>query len=109
MGSSKFEDPRLGVYCCGHMFRRERSALLVVREEGDWQFLCGCVDHNDPLEPYHVSIGVLLDVDPTLNQIADLPPEWEAERTEVGGDWQATGIATDNLRPNKTPDGNGGY
>ncbi|QXH93227.1 hypothetical protein [Pseudomonas ogarae] len=56
-----------------------------------------------------MSIGVLLDVDPTLNQIADLPPEWEAERTEVGGDWQATGIATDNLRPNKTPDGNGGY
>ncbi|ANL03540.1 hypothetical protein AMJ96_CH01917 [Rhizobium sp. N113] len=90
MGSSKFEDPRLGVYCCGHMFRRERPARLVIREEGDWQFLCGGVDHSDPLEPYHVSVGVLLDADSTLNQIADLPPEWEAERAEVGGAWLRT-------------------
>lgn len=90
MASSKFKDPQLGVYCCGHMFRRERPALLVAREDGDWQFLCGSVDHSDPLEPFHISVGVLLDVDATLNQIADLPPEWEAERAEIGGPWVRT-------------------
>lgn len=90
MGDSKFENSRLGVYCCGHIFRRERPVLLVVREDGDWQFLCGGADHNDPLEPYHISIGVLLDIDPTLNEISDLPHNWEAERNEVGSDWLKT-------------------
>ena len=85
-----FEDSRLGVYCCGHIFRRERPALLVVREGGAWQFLCGEIDHGDPKEPYHVSVGVLLELDPTLHQIADLPVGWEAERTTVGGDWLRT-------------------
>jgi hypothetical protein len=87
MGGIEFVDRRLGVYCCGHLFRRERRALLVVRDEGDWQFLCGNVDHDDPLEPYHVSIGALLDSDPTLNDIADLPSEWEAERPEITANW----------------------
>lgn len=91
MGSSaRFTDQRMGVYCCGHLFRRERPALLVVREDGDWQFLCGNADHNDPFEPYHVSAGVLLDADATLNEIADLPPEWEAERPAVGAAWLRT-------------------
>lgn len=90
MGNSRFRDQQLGVYCCGHLFRRERPALFVMREDGDWQFLCGNVDHNDPLEPYHVSVGVLLDTDPTLNEIADLPAEWEAERSEIRADWLRT-------------------
>lgn len=90
MTTAEFKDRRLGVYCCGHIFRRERPVLLVVREGGDWQFLCGAADHNDPNEPYHVSVGILLDVDPTLNEVADLPPEWEAERLEEGGGWIRT-------------------
>lgn len=53
----EFKDCRMGVYCCGHLFRGERPALLVVREGDDWQFLCRGVDHTDPLEPYHVSVG----------------------------------------------------
>lgn len=90
MQEGTFESSRLGVYCCGHLLRRERPGLLVVRSGGDWQFLCGGVDHHDPLEPYHVSVGVLLEADPTLNQVSDLAPEWEAERAEVGGDWLRT-------------------
>ena len=90
MSKYGFEDRRLGVYCCGHLFRRERPALLVARDDGDWQFLCGGADHDDPLEPYHVSVGVLIDTDTTLNQIADLPPEWEAERPAVGDAWIRT-------------------
>lgn len=90
MESLTFTDQRLGVYCCGHLFRGERPALLVVREEEDWQFLCGNVDHDDPLEPYHVSLGVLLAADPTLNEIADLHPGSEAERSEIRADWLKT-------------------
>jgi hypothetical protein len=90
MATDVFQDERMGVYCCGHLFRHERPVLLVVREDGDWQFLCGNVDHDDPLEPYHVSVGVLLDSDRSLNQIADLPAEWEAERSAIGANWLRT-------------------
>ena len=83
----KFSDERLGVFCCGHLFRRERKAKLVARPGGDWQFVCGSTDHVDPNEPYHVAIGVLTEIDSTLNEVADLLPEWGAEREEVGGLW----------------------
>ena len=87
---AKFEDHLLGVFCCGHIFHRQRRARLVGRQDGDWQFVCGEIDHFDPDEPYHVSVGVLLEFDPTLNEIADLPTEWEAERVDVGMPWVRT-------------------
>lgn len=90
MGKGKFEDRRMGVYCCGHLFRHERPALLVVHSDGDWQFLCGGMDHSDALEPYHVSVGILIDADSTLQRIADLPPGSEAERRSIGEAWMRT-------------------
>lgn len=88
--TGKFQDRLLGVYCCGHVFRRQCRVLLVGRQDGDWQFLCGETDHSDPGEPYHVSVGALIDIDPTLDGIADLPAEWEAERLDVDSPWIRT-------------------
>ena len=88
--SNGFKDLRLGVFCCGHIFRRERKVMLVGRQDGDWQFLCGKTDHSDPNEPYHVSIGVLLDVDSSLHEIADLSEDSEAERGQLEGPWIRT-------------------
>lgn len=85
-----FEDLRLGVYCCGHVFRNERAVLLVSHEERDWQFVCGGADHNDPDEPYHVHVGALVSADQTLHDVADLPPGYEAERRSVGDTWVKT-------------------
>lgn len=89
----RFFDNRLGAFCCGHVFRRERPVLLVTREDGDWQFLCGKDDHVDPHEPYHVSVGILVAFDETLNEVADLPPEWEAERESPSASWIRTRCA----------------
>jgi hypothetical protein len=85
---------RLGVYCCGHIFRRERQVLLVSRDDGDWQFLCGDTDHPDPDEPYHVSFGVLLDYDPTLEAVSDLATDCEAERQSKDDQWTRTKCGT---------------
>jgi hypothetical protein len=85
--TARFTDPHLGVYCCGHVFRRERPVLLVAREDEEWQFLCGGPDHPDPSEPYHVGVGPLVGHDPTLHGIADLPSDWEAERGSVDAAW----------------------
>lgn len=86
----EFLDPPLGIYCCGHVFRQERPVLLVVREEGDWQFLCGDVDHPDANEPFHIGVGHLVAHDPSLDDAADLLPNWEAERKSLGSAWLRT-------------------
>jgi hypothetical protein len=86
----RFEDRLLGVFCCGHVFRRERRVQLVGRPDADWQFMCGGLDHSDPNEPYHVSVGALLQFDPTLDELADLPVDWEAERPDIGSPWIRT-------------------
>lgn len=64
--------------------------LLVARdsEEGDWQFLSG--------EPFDVSQGLLVTLqsiaalDPTINELANLAPGWEASRPSVGQPWQCS-------------------
>ena len=93
---TKFQDRRLGVICCGHVFRRERPVQLVDRHGKYWQFLCGGIDHADRKDAYHVSVGALLDFDPSLNEVADLPAQWEAERNGPASPWIRTrSCATD--------------
>jgi len=87
----KFLRRKLGVICCGHVFRGERKVLLVDRLAGnDWGFMCGGKDHFGSKDGHFVIVGVLLDSDPSLNEVADLPPGWEAERKEVGAAWIRT-------------------
>jgi hypothetical protein len=90
-----FPDQRLGVFSCGHVMRAERPALLVSHDGGDWQFMCGNDDHDGQREPFHVSIGIIVSRDQTLNDVADLPSGWEAERRAVGMPWirTRTGVA----------------
>lgn len=99
MGSSKikvmkimvhpmgFYDKNLGVFCCSHVFRHERPVNLVVYEEGDWQFMCGMNDHQGASDGFYVHVGHLIDRDTTLNEVADLSDNWEAERREPGAPW----------------------
>jgi len=39
---------------------------------------------------HHVIVGSLLDFDPSLNELADLPAGWEAERKDVASPWIRT-------------------
>ena len=91
-----FDDHRLGVFCCGHVFRMERAILLVCRDDGDWQFLCGQTDHGDSNEPYVVCVGELLKRDASLNEVASVERDWEAERARPGGQWIRTRISPSN-------------
>jgi hypothetical protein len=73
-------------FVCAHVFDNSRPILLVARENGDWMHLCG--QTHEESEEYHV-VGVehLLERDPTLHGIADLPDNTEAERSAVGMPW----------------------
>ncbi len=51
---------------------------------GGWQFY----DNIKPLDkPIVIPKDALLEIDPTLAQITDLPLWWEAERNSLGGPW----------------------
>jgi hypothetical protein len=86
----RFPNRRIGVICCGHVFRRKRKALLVAREGVDWQFTCGGGDHYSSKDGDHVMLGVLLNFDPSLDELADLPTGWEAERKDSDSPWIRT-------------------
>lgn len=59
-----------GVYCCPHIFHKEKPVLLVIRDEDeDWQFLCGN-DVDD--ECHYVGVGHLLDRDNSLEVLVNL-------------------------------------
>lgn len=90
-----FSDDHLLVFCCEHVFRHERPVLYVCREGGDWQFLCGQSDHPHRSEPVVVGVGHLVESDPSLSALADLPTNCEAERQSKNDDWVRTPLQPD--------------
>jgi hypothetical protein len=82
-------------YVCNHVFDRSRPVLLVSRPDEDWCFLCGDNHSNDPSAYRVVGIGHVLDQDPSLMQVSDLPPNREAERKNVGEGWVRRPIIPD--------------
>ena len=81
----------LVAYICSHVFENTRPILLVSRAGGDWQCLCGG-EHSSGDVPYVVGLSHLIERDHTLAELQDLPDEWEAERSNVGGHWIKTPI-----------------
>ncbi len=77
------------VYVCGHIFKNSRPILLVSREGGDWQCLCG-KNHAVDEVPYVVGLNHLLERDPTLFELKDLPVGWDAERISTTNVWVRT-------------------
>jgi hypothetical protein len=69
--------------------QRTEPVLYVVHEaDGTWQFLAG--GPAVLAEAMLVALEVLLPIDPSLIEIADLPIGWEARRSAVGAPWERT-------------------
>jgi hypothetical protein len=85
---NKIEPENLAVFVCPHIFDDSRPILYVCREDGDWQFLCGHDDHDS--DGHVIGVGHLTQRDPTLNELAELKVDWEAEREHIGSKWILT-------------------
>jgi len=89
-------DPSQKVYVCTHVFDGSQPVTLVSRPDGDWCFLCGG-EHEDDASSYRVvGIGHLFDTDPTIQNLSDLEPNWEAERKRPGQTWLRTRCEPNN-------------
>lgn len=88
---NKFNPANLPVFICSHIYQNTKPVLLVSHEDGDWQFLCG-EGHDKNEKPKVVCVSHLVERDPTLNEIADIPEDYEAERSHLGADWIITKV-----------------
>ena len=66
---------------------RSEPILLVSHDEDDhgWQFI-GTSDAS-VADAKLICLEDIVRLDPTVLEVADLPPGWQAIRTKVGGTW----------------------
>ncbi len=70
-----------------HVTKQNKPILFVSHYSDDhsWAFLSG-----DPVtveESQIVSMQEIIDIDPTVVEIANLEPGWSAERESIGKEW----------------------
>lgn len=69
----------------------------MSRVGGDWQFLCGHPEDEDPDACRVVGIRHLIDSDSSMIEVLDLEPEEEAERSVTGAAWIRTKATDERL------------
>jgi hypothetical protein len=81
-----FDDPDLGVFSSHRVMDRDLPVLLVFHDEnGDWEFLSSYEESAEEIVLVHVSH--LLEFDPSLQRLADLPAGWKAWRESATAEW----------------------
>jgi hypothetical protein len=83
-----FDQPRnCATFTTRQVLKRAEPILLVSHDADDhgWQFI-----GSSPVVTADVQIvglGQIVDLDPTVREVADLPPGWQSLREKVGGGW----------------------
>ncbi len=55
-------------------------------EDGGWQLLCGTTNRQE--DGRAACFGCMLEKDPSLRALADLPPGWQARREDASSPWE---------------------
>lgn len=82
-----FKEPtNAAAFTSEKVFRDDAPVLVAFRDyDGEWQFLHG--DLTDEDECVLICLGCAFQRDPTIAELASLPPGWFATRSLVGGSW----------------------
>lgn len=87
--SGSWDDPNdVAVVTTQEVIDGKLPVVYVVHDEGvgGWQFLdSGSIDGRPPVA---IAKQDLLDLDPTLREVTDLPLGWYAARDETGAPWR---------------------
>ena len=84
----KFDQARnVGAVTTAQVLDDAMPVLLVIHYGDDcsWAFLCDTTDNED--DSRMVTMEQIVEMDPTLKEIADLPPGWIAYRDFIGDEW----------------------
>jgi hypothetical protein len=76
-------------YTCTHVLEDGQPILRVSHDvdDGAWQFLCDGL-HEDAAVGRVVCLGCMVERDPSLQALADLPPGWGADRATPSAPWE---------------------
>jgi hypothetical protein len=88
MGDWPFDDREdVATFTVREVIRGEKPILLVAHDadDGMWQFLTG--EPVEMADAMLVSLREVYRIDPTIGELADLPPGWTAERAAIGQPW----------------------
>lgn len=79
--------PNTAVFICSHILGGREKILFVSHDadDGAWQFLCG--KEHDESDARIVSLKYVLDLDPTIVKLKDLPLGYCAERKSKNDKW----------------------
>ena len=70
-----------------HVLDGRKPVVEVYHDhDGDWQFLCGTT--TDVADLKLVCLGCMLERDPSLADLADLPCGWSATRDGLRDNWK---------------------
>jgi hypothetical protein len=89
MGEWPFDDPENVAILTVRQVTHEGQPILYVTHDADdgmWQFLTGGTVHR--ADAMLVSLREVYRIDPTIGELAGLPPGWTATRSAVGQPWQ---------------------
>lgn len=82
-----FSVPVNSVAFCQKSIRNGHAILTVVHDhDGDWQFLHGDIAEGE--EPAILCLGCVFQMDPSISDVADIPPGSRATREMPGADWE---------------------
>jgi hypothetical protein len=89
-GSSRyqFEQPEnTACFSCRHVIKEGAPILYVTHDadDGGWQFLCGG-DHIED-DARIVGMGEIVKIDPSVNELHEMPEGVSATREKRGGTW----------------------
>jgi hypothetical protein len=96
----RFAAPRGRVMTTDQVMEQDRPILLVTHgddESGGWRFVNGRGDIDESSHGISVHIQQMIERDPSLSAIADLPLGWRAWRSSEDASW--------NRAPNEASDG----
>ena len=91
-----FADPMNVASITTRQVLKENCPIRIVshdEDDGCWQFLCGTTD--DPDDSMVVALERIVEHDPSIRELADLPLGWKAWRDSPAGLWQRGQVETD--------------
>ena len=84
------------VYTTRFVLEEGKPILVVAHDpDGEWEFLCATTDN--PRDAREVSLAFIVDQDPRVAEVADLPVGWRAFRDSPESPWLQRPFASEEL------------